>query len=102
MLEQFSQVIEGKSHIFIMAPRSLKLEHHDILIEDFDKNYTQACFFSSRARHLKTTEAKFSIEGREFSLNITINLTPAEGLVEVTLRRVGRYRGNQSQLFPIA
>ena len=57
-------------------PPSLKLDNHDIIIQDFKENYTQARFFSSRTRHVKNTTAKFSISDRNISLNVTINMTP--------------------------
>ena len=79
-------------------PKSLKLDHHDILISDFEENYTQACFFSSSNRHVRSTVTNFCIRGRDVRLKIDIFLTPGEGLVEVTLRRCTQDR---EELFPI-
>ena len=71
-----------------MAPikSSIKIDHYDVIIEDFERKYTQALFISTKKGEIDFRVATFNIMGRKVDFLVSVNLS-SNGRLEVSLKR---------------
>ena len=71
-----------------MAPikRAIKIDHYDMVIEDFERLYTKALFLSTKEGEIAIKPATFNIMGQKVDLNISVNLS-SNGRLEVRVMR---------------
>ena len=83
-----------------MAPikSAIKIDHYDMIIEDFERKYTQALFISTKKGEIDLKTATLNIIGRKVDFFVSVNLL-SKGRLEVSLKRSQQAPGELFRIY---